>query len=442
MLPVDFLEHFRTVFPHLVTRRVLIALSGGADSVALLHLLRSPELALDLQAAHVHHGVRGDEADGDAEFCAALCADLDVPFHLLKIDPHQPAVLGREATWRRLRYRVLLDLACTTGCQAVATGHHRDDVAEGVLVQLLRGGGPRALAGIVEDTGTVIRPLLGWSGADLVAWLEEQGLTWREDSSNLDPKHLRNLVRHQLLPGLEAASPSLRSHLVHLAEALARDDGYLSSQLEATGSWIDPWEPEGGVPVSAVAGLPPPLRARWLHAQAARIGLTRVTRRQAELFAALIENAEVRAVTLGGRWCLRRAGDSLWLEPPTAPEPYRVHLVENVCVDLPLPGWCIRLATAQEPNPEARWCFDTDHPAGLEVRSPAKTDVVEVNGRPARVSRLLARKLPRHLRSSWPVCCESDRIQWIPGVWRGPEPSSGASHVVEVLRRERPASVI
>ena len=442
MFPSVFVEHFREAFPHLINRRVLVALSGGADSVALLHLLRSPELALKLEAAHVHHGVRGHEADGDAEFSETLCAELKIPFHLLRFDPQPLMSSGREATWRQLRYGLLLDLAQTRECDAVATGHHRDDAAEGVLVQLLRGGGPRALAGITENTGSVIRPLLSWSRADLVSWLGEQGLAWREDSSNLDLHHLRNLVRHHLMPQLEEASPSLRSHLVHLADALAQDDRYFSQQLEALGTWIDPWDPDGGVSISAVADLAPALRSRWLHAQAAKIGLARVTRRQVELFTRMIDTSGVRAVTLGDRWCIRKARGFLWLEPPGTPDPVAIDLVENVCFDLPLPGWCIRLGPAAEADPAVRWRFDTDRPVDLHVRSPRKGDIVEVEGQPARVSKLLARKLPRHLRSSWPVCCESDRIQWIPGVWRGPEPSTGASHVVEVMRCERPSCVI
>ena len=443
MQPAEFAESFRARFPYLVGRRILVALSGGADSVALLHLLREPDLALRLEAAHVHHGVRGAEADGDAAFCEDLCCGLEIPFHLLRIDPAAPLGSGREGTWRRLRYRALFDLKSSRRLDAIATAHHRDDVAEGVVVQLLRGGGPRALSGIDEATADgVIRPLLAWWRADISGWLEGRGLQWREDSSNRDPQHLRNRVRLQLLPGLEAASPALRRHLVHLAEALARDDRYLSEQLESVGSWIDPWEPAGGVPVAAVAGLAPALRWRWLHAQAERIGLTRVTRRQAELFDTMVVRGGLRAVTLGGRWSIRRAGGMLWLEPPDTPPVYAIQLVEDVCFDLPLAGWSVRFGPVSDPPPGLRWRFHADRGARLAMRSPRGEDRVVVDGKNIRVTKLLARMLPRHLRSTWPVCCESDRIQWIPGVWRGPEQPTPAGHVVEVMRRERPSCVI
>lgn len=443
MHPVGFAEHFRARFPDLVGGKVLVALSGGADSVALLHLLRDPDLGLSLEAAHVHHGVRGAEADGDAAFCEDLCTGMTIPFHLLRIDPTTPLISGREGTWRRLRYRALLDLKTTRDLDALATAHHSDDVAEGVLVQLLRGGGPRALSGIDEITGEgVIRPLLAWSRADISSWLERRSLEWREDSSNRDPQHLRNRVRLELLPALEEVSPSLRHHLVHLAKNLARDDRYLSDQLESAGTWIDPWEPAGGVPISAVADLPQALRSRWLHAQAAMVGLTRVTRRQAELFETLVGHGQPRAVTLGGRWNIRRAGGKLWLEPPQTPSPFAFELVPDTVHQLPIPGWTVGLSKSTDPSPGVRWRFGVEPGVGLLVRSPRSGDVVVVDGKSVRVGKLLSGVLPRHLRSTWPVCCESDRIQWIPGVWQGPEQTSRASHVVEVMRRERSSCVV
>lgn len=438
-----FVEHFRATFPGLVGQRVLVALSGGADSVALLHLLRADGLELELAAAHVHHGVRGAEADEDAAYCEGLCAGLGIPFHLLRLDPNAALDAGPEGTWRRLRYRALLDLKKGLACAAVATGHQRDDVAEGVLVQLLRGGGPRALAGIADATASgVIRPLLPWRRPEIHEWLASRGITWCEDSSNRDPQHLRNHVRHLLLPQLESASPGLRGHLTHLAETLAHDERAFARELAARALWIDPWEPEGGVPVQALCELPTALRRRWLHAQAARIGLDRVTRRQGELFENQLASGGPRAVTLGRRWRLRLARGRLWLEPPEPPKPFALDLLEGRCLELPLPGWEIRLVAAGERPEGLRWSFQPPPGARLLVRSAVADDLVQVGGDRVRVRSMLARAMPRHLRCAWPVCCEDGRILWIPGVWQNRDIATRGRHVVEVMRRERPSCAV
>jgi len=431
----DFSSHFRTTFPLLVGRRVLVALSGGPDSVALLHLLGDPDLDLDLEAAHVHHGVRGAEADADASFCEALCRQLDIPFHLLRIEPRPPLTSGREGTWRRLRYGALLELKTSRGFAGVATGHHRDDVAEGVLVQLLRGGGPRALAGITASTADgVIRPLLPWTRGEIRTWLEGRGISWQEDSSNLDLGLLRNRIRHEILPMLERTSTSLRCHLVHLAEALGADEDFLAAELSARAQFIDPWEPDGGVAVDTIRDLPPSLRIRWLHAQGARIGLARVTRRQTELFEELLAIGRPRAVTLGRRWRIRLAGGRLWLEPPEPPQLVPRRLILGDVVELALPGWRVRFGPVSATSTDLRWSYRPPATAKLEMRAARPEDRVEIDGVRVRASRILARALPRHLRRAWPLFCEDDRIYWIPGVWQNPEASDRESPVVEVTR--------
>jgi tRNA(Ile)-lysidine synthase len=434
----EFERHFRATFPNLLGGKVVIALSGGADSVALLHLMRGEALGLELEAAHVHHGVRGREADDDAAFCENLCAQLETPFHLLRLEPDIDLAVGREAAWRRARYRLLLALASELGATAVATGHQRDDIAEGVLVQLLRGGGPRALAGIATATATgTIRPLLPWSRTELTSWLRRHGLRWCEDSTNRDLQHLRNRVRHHILPDLELVSPGLRNHLLHLADVLAGDEGWFAEDLRARALWIDPWEPDGGVAVDAVRGLPLPLRSRWLHAQAARIGISRVTRRQCDLLERLVDRGQPRAVSLGGRWRLRLARRRLWLEPPDELPHYSHTLKVGVWKRLPLPGWRIRVAAdPSDSSADLRWSFRLPEGARLEVRSPRCDDRVLIDGVSVSARKVLARALPRHLRRAWPLCCDSDRILWIPGVWQSPEESPRASHVVEVMRRD------
>jgi tRNA(Ile)-lysidine synthase len=435
-----FAGHFLATFPDMVGQKVLVALSGGPDSVALLHLLRADELELQVGAAHVHHGIRGEEADRDASFCEVLCAELEIPYHLRRIDPNGPLTSGREGTWRRLRYQALLEVKGSFGFAAVATGHHRDDVAEGALVQLLRGGGPRALAGIASATEHgVIRPLLPWTRREIRAWLEARGIGWRNDSSNTDLDLLRNRVRLRLLPELEAASPAFRKHLVHLTETLAADEAHLAAELAAVAPWIDPWEPAGGVLVDAIREMSASLRSRWLHAQAARIGIERVTRRQTALFGELLENGRPRAVTLGGRWRLRLARGRLWLEPPTPAAVFSHRLEIGRIIDLPLPGWSVRLRSGGDPVVDTRWSCNAPVGPRLEVRSPAPDDLVATDGGIVRISTLVSRRLPRHLRSIWPVFCEDDRIYWIPGVWQDPSITGRKGHLVEVMRREQTA---
>ena len=434
----DFPAHFASRFPSLIGGKILVALSGGPDSVALLHLLNDPDLDLQLEAVHVHHGTRGEEADQDASFCKDVCHEQNIPFHLRKISIKGSMPAGREGTWRQLRYEVFRDLCQACDADAVATGHHKDDVAEGVLVQMLLGGGPRALAGIAAQTASgVIRPLLPWTRQALVTWLREQGIRWREDSSNRDVNLLRNRVRHELLPALEAASPSLRQHLVHLAESLASTEAHLAHELAERAVWIDPWEPDGGVPMATVREFPPPLRTRWLHAQARTIGLERVTRRQSALFEELIGTGKPRAVTLGGRWRLRLARGQLWLEPPREPPPFSFSLAPGETVDLPLTGWCTRFRSDGEPTAGVRWSLVLPPGVRLEVRNAHNGDRVRIDDANVRVSRLLARAMPRHLRSSWPVFCEDDRIYWIPGVWQDPAASCSEGPAVEVIRCEQ-----
>ena len=441
MALAGFSEHFLSTFPKLVGQQVLIALSGGPDSVALLHLLRQDDLALHLEAAYVHHGVRGAEADRDASFCEELCADFGIPYHLLQIEGRAHLTSGREGTWRRLRYRALLGLKQASGLDAIATGHHRDDVAEGVLVQLLRGGGPRALSGIeASTTDGIIRPLLPWSRAEIRSWLDERDIAWRQDSSNSDLELLRNRVRLDLLPGLESVSPSIRKHLAHLARTLAADEKFVSGELAGRARWIDPWDPQGGVPVVSIQAMPSPLRTRWLHAQTARIGVERVTRRQTALFGEMIEDGHPRAVTLGGRWRLRLARGHLWLEPPTIIEGFDNPIAVGETLSLPIPGWQVRMGSTAAPPPEVRWSWYSPSDARLRVRSVDSNDRIGADRSGPRAAKILARRLPRHLRSIWPLFCEDDRIYWIPGVWQDPVVEDREGHVVEVMRCEQAAS--
>src|SRR5215831_4511175 len=180
-------------------QRVLVAASGGLDSTVLAHGLATAPRRLRIEVAlgHVHHGLRGAEADADAEAVAALAAKLGVPVDVRRVDPRARRAGGpcrgrptlQEAA-RELRYAALREMAREMGASRIATAHHADDQAETVLLRLLRGTGPDGLAGIPERSsdGVLVRPLLRIPRDALCSYAEVHGLAWREDSSNTSPR--------------------------------------------------------------------------------------------------------------------------------------------------------------------------------------------------------------------------------------------------------------
>jgi tRNA(Ile)-lysidine synthase len=222
--------------------RLAVAVSGGADSVALLRTLvernrhKGRELGLVLHVAHLHHGLRGAEADADLAFCRELASSLALLFHEAHVDTAaearanpqtgKPAESIEEAA-RRLRYGWFRQLISSGEVDAVATAHTLDDQAETVLAKFLRGAWTEGLAGIAPKLetpeGAILRPLLAATRAEIEASLIALGQEWREDSSNRQLTFTRNRIRHELLPLLESWNPQMRAHLVQMAE-LARDE--------------------------------------------------------------------------------------------------------------------------------------------------------------------------------------------------------------------------
>ncbi len=224
------------------SRPGVVAVSGGADSVALVSGLNALG-GLTLSVGHFHHHIRGPAADADAAFVRALAARFDLPFHLGHADV--PAAGGNlEAAGRRLRYAWLADLAERTGAGWVATGHTADDQAETVLFHLVRGTGLRGLRGIAEvrplaPTVRLLRPMVAATRADVLAHLAAVGLPHREDATNADPAYTRARIRAELLPLLKTFNPAVVAALGRLAgqaaDASARADaavGVLRGECE------------------------------------------------------------------------------------------------------------------------------------------------------------------------------------------------------------------
>jgi tRNA(Ile)-lysidine synthase len=212
--------------------RVLAAVSGGPDSVCLAHFLRvlGRRKGFSVALAHVHHGLRGGEADRDARFVRALGRQWDIPVSVTEVPVRALARKrgqGIEDAARKLRYGVLAREARRLKCNKVATGHHLDDQAETVLLHLLRSSRLAALAGIsprrtLSGEVSLIRPLLPLRRNEVLAYLKIHGLKYRRDSSNRDTHFTRNWIRGKVLPLLESRNPSIRERLAAFA-AQARD---------------------------------------------------------------------------------------------------------------------------------------------------------------------------------------------------------------------------
>ena len=210
-------------------RRIGLAVSGGADSVALLALMADLQAThgFDAVVLHVDHGLRPDSAD-DARFVESLAASFGLPFHALRTRVRRRRGESLEMAARRVRLAFFARMTTTLGLDAIATGHHADDVAETFLLRLARGSGPDGLAGLKSvshvDGVTFIRPLLNVRDADLRRFLAERGMAWREDSTNADTSIPRNNVRHVILPFLrEHLDPRITEHICKSAAILRGD---------------------------------------------------------------------------------------------------------------------------------------------------------------------------------------------------------------------------
>ncbi len=214
--------------------RVLVAVSGGPDSVALLHVLCAwqAELKLSLLVIHVHHGLRGEESEADACFVQTLCAQLDVPCLVQRLDLQQEIRKQKGQTIqslaRALRYEALTRAAQEHGITKVALGHTSDDQAETILMWMLRGAGSSGLAGMPAFRAPYfIRPLLGVSRAEVEAYLRMNQWAWRIDSSNASSKYRRNRIRRELMPVLRQFNPNIVQVLSRQGHILREESEYL-----------------------------------------------------------------------------------------------------------------------------------------------------------------------------------------------------------------------
>ena len=403
---------YRYIRDHALLRsgdEVTVALSGGADSVALLWVLRSlaERLGVRLRAAHFHHGIRGPEADRDAAFCRQLCADWSVPFDLGRGDaPARAAETGEslEEAARVLRYDFLL--AAAPGL--LATAHNADDNAETLLLHLIRGAGPRGLGGIPPRRGRVIRPLLSCTRGEIEALLRREGLPHVEDSSNAADDCLRNRLRHRVLPLLRAENPSLSETVGRTVELVRAEDAYLSRLAAAAEEACRAGE---GWSCERLLALDPVLRRRVLLGLLRDRGLEDPAAVYVEALERLLQAGPSARRDLPGSLRVSRVYDRLVFGSPAFPEALP-ELPLTVPGETLLPGeagiiscFVTKNLNFSKKNPNT-FALKYDMICGREIRVRGRRpgDRLKLSGGTKSLKALMIdRKLPAALRPAVPV---------------------------------------
>ena len=233
-----YIEKYRLLTEN---RPVLVGVSGGADSIALLTIL--VESGYSCIAAHCNFHLRGDESLRDEQFVREYARKLDVPFLMTDFDTRKYAAdrhLSIEMAARELRYGWFEEQRAATGAQAVAVAHHRDDSVETLLMNLVRGTGIRGMSGIRPRNGFVVRPLLAVSREDILKWLAGRGLTYVTDSTNLSDAYTRNFIRLRVFPLLKEINPSVKDAIARTSEHLSAAEAvYLHVVEEARNAVVE-----------------------------------------------------------------------------------------------------------------------------------------------------------------------------------------------------------
>lgn len=379
---------------------VICAVSGGADSVALLFgmYLLAPKLNITLEAAHFNHCLRGRESDEDAEFVRQLCDRYLIPVHMGQ-GRVTAGKKGLEAAARDARYAFLQQLP-----GKIATAHTADDNAETVLMHMVRGTGLKGLGGITPVRGNVIRPMLSVTRQEVLDFLREYNLSWREDSTNNSDDFLRNRLRRRVIPLLKEENPRFAQNISDMALRLREDEAVLESQSQMK----DP-------SIEVLRQQPYSIRSRWIRSLLRRNGLSEVEKEHMELIDRLIFSEKPSAQTvLPGGMVVARCYDQLQvcsLQKPIARQQLSVPCcvplagTESVLYISDADGWCCE-----------KDCFTVAPKGQLVLRSRKTGDMIRLSGGTKSLKKLfIDRKIPAHDRGSVPVLADDAGVLWVMG---------------------------
>ncbi|MFD0674810.1 tRNA lysidine(34) synthetase TilS [Cohnella sp. GCM10027633] len=423
---------------------VLAAVSGGPDSMALLHLLKTlaEHTPMRIVVAHANHQFRGAESDAEEALVRGVARDWGLPFEAAALNVPayiEETGMNAQTAAREKRYIFLREVASRHGCSYAMFGHHADDQAETVLMRIIRGTGPGGLAGIPhrrrEEEMELIRPLVRITKGELLAYCKRNGVPYAVDSSNVDRHYFRNAVRLDVMPMLETFNPRLKASLARLAELAAADDAYMEAEtLQAFRLGVTADGEGYRVGRRRFRGLHVALQRRLVKLiLSCSEGLERQFDYRLVEDIVSVVTPELPAATrmeLGGGWELVREYDEVYIGP-IRPNPASYCYPIDTDTDAVLVGETgerfaierLQGAAKSSGDRSAEACFDEEELVyPLRIRSRTPGDVMEphgLNGSKKVQDMFVDAKVPRYLRDRMPLLVDGEgRVLWIPGLRR------------------------
>lgn len=407
--------------------RIVLGISGGKDSVCLFHVLRL--LGYELEAVHVHHGIR-EEADRDEAFVKALCSDHGVAFHGYRFDVpdiSRKQHLSLEEAGRMVRKQAFAEVLEKTKAAHIALAHHGNDKAETFLFHLCRGAGIRGLCSMRGVDGSYIRPFLWAKRSDIEAFVQEQGYSYVEDATNAQTDYTRNKIRHQVVPVLNEVNTQSVSHIVGAAEKLSAVWDYMDREAEKLfrsctiskeGSFeIQKTEFFQGDPVLYMPVLQKSL-------EYFKGSLVNITEEHLKQLLRLFDLQTGRTLMLPQKIAAVRTYDGIRLflqETGRTADPVRIHgegtySLGEITVKVTLEDWD---ESKIFPRKNYTKCFDYDKiNENVFLRTRNRGDYLEINqshGRKSLQDYMVNEKIPKEERDQIPLLAEGSHILWVLG---------------------------